>query len=368
MTMNSRERVMAAIEHRRPDRPPLNYFGTPETTDKLLAHLKLETHEDLLRAFGADMRYVAPRYTGPTAFSGSSGYSTGGTDMWGVEWQPVSNDTCTYFEVVRHPLAQARTVQDVAQFDWPNPDWMSVDGIRADIQDLNRDEPRAIVLPMGSFFEIAWYLRGLEQFLMDLIENPPLATAILEKVTGFLQTMNQRSLEAADGRIDIVWSASDVGMQTGMLISPDIWREYVRPWHREFVTPYKKMGLKSRYHTDGAVTPIIDDLIEMGVDLLDPIQPKATGMEAENLAARFGGRIAFYGGVDTQELLPFGTPDAVEAEVLRLIRVLGSSGGYMAAASNAVQPDVPIDNILALYRTAREYKYPSNPPARPEPA
>ena len=355
--MTSRERVLAAIEHRTPDRPPLNYFGTPETTDRLLAHLKLETHEDLLCALGADMRYVAPRFVGPPAFSGPSGFSSGGTDMWGVEWQPVSNDTCTYFEVSRHPLAEARTVQDVAQYDWPDPDWLSVEEIRKDIRNLNRDEPKAIVLPMGSFFELTWFLRGLEQFLMDLVENPPLATAILEKVTGILRTVNRRSLEAADGQIDIVWSASDVGMQTAMLMSPDLWRKYVRPWHSEFVTPYKKMGLKSRYHTDGAVTPIIDDLIEMGVDLLDPIQPKATGMDAENLAAKFGGRIAFYGGVDTQELLPFGSPEAVEADVVRLIRVLGSNGGYIAAASNAVQPDVPIENILALYRTAREFRY-----------
>lgn len=355
--MNSRERVLAAIEHRTPDRPPLNYYGTPETTANLLAHLKLESHEELLCAFGADMRYVVPRYVGPSAFTGPSGYATGGTDMWGIEWEPIANDTCTYFEVVRHPLAEARTVRDIEDYSWPNPDWMSVDGIQANIQNFNRDEPRAIVLPMGSFFEQCWYLRGLEQFLMDLVEDPPMATAILKKVTEFFRTVNRRSLEAANGGIDIVWSASDVGMQTGMLISPDIWRAYVKPWHREFVTPYKELGLKSRYHTDGAVTPIIEDLIEMGVDLLDPIQPKAPGMDAESLAENFGGRIAFYGGVDTQELLPFGTPEAVEAEVLRLIRVLGSSGGYMAAASNAVQPDVPIENILTLYRTAREYRY-----------
>ena len=117
------------------------------------------------------------------------------------------------------------------------------------------------------------------------------------------------------------------------------------------------MGLKTRYHSDGSLVPIIEDLIEMGLDLLDPIQPKASGMEAENLYKLFGGRISFYGGVDTQELLPMGKPEDIKRDVLRLIDVLGKNGGYIVAASNAVQPDVPINNILTLYRTAREYRY-----------
>jgi uroporphyrinogen decarboxylase len=117
------------------------------------------------------------------------------------------------------------------------------------------------------------------------------------------------------------------------------------------------MGMKTRYHTDGSVAPIIEDLIEMGLDLLDPSQPRTAGMEAEELYGRFGGRLSFYGGLDTQHLLPHGTAGQVEAEVLRLIDVLGGSGGYVVAASNAVQPDVPVENVLALYETAREYRY-----------
>ena len=325
-TMTSRERVLAAIEYRTPDRPPLNYYGTSETTAKLLAHLKLETHEDLLCALGADMRYVVPRMSAHRHLPAHRAMQPEGTDMWGIEWEPMANDTCTYFEVTRHPLAEARTVRDIEEYRLAGSGLDVGRGIRR-ISGAESRRTACHRIAHGQFLRaMPGILRGLEQFLMDLVEAPPLATAILKKVTGFFRTVNRRSLEAADGGIDIVWSASDVGMQTGMLISPDIWRETVRPWHREFVTPYKAMGLKSRYHTDGAVTPIIEDLIEMGVDLLDPIQPKATGMTAENLAALFGGRIAFYGGVDTQELLPFGTPEAVEADVLRLIRVLGTFG------------------------------------------
>jgi len=355
--MTSYERVVAALSHRTPDRPPLNYFGTQETTRKLLSHLHLETYEDLLCHFGADMRYVSPRYVGPDEFSGSCGYSCGGKDMWGVVWKPVSNDFCTYNEVVHHPLAHVETLKELQEYRWPSLDWLSVSHLKEEIQSINQSERRAIVFPAGSYFETAWYLRGFERFLMDMIDRPDFAEFILMKVTRFFKEVTTRAVEACDGQIDIAWSSSDVGMQSGMMFSPELWRDQLKPWHRELIEPFKRMGLMTRYHTDGSVIPIIEDLIEMGLDLLDPIQPNAKGMAAENLGALFGGRISFYGGMDTQKLLPYGTAREVEDEVLRLIRVLGSNGGYIVAASNAVQPDVPIDNILTLYRTAREYRY-----------
>ena len=355
--MTSYERVMTALSHRKPDRPPLNYFGTEETTRKLLTHLRLETHEELLRYFGADMRYVSARYVGPEEFSGPCGYSSSGKDMWGVVWKPVSNDFCTYNEVVHHPLAGMETLEELRAYPWPSPDWLSVSHLREDISSINQSERRAIVWSAGTFFETAWWLRGFEQFLVDMVERPDITEFILMKATRFLKEVTMRALEAAAGQIDILWSASDIGMQSGMMFSPDLWREQIKPWQRELIEPFRQMGLKTRYHSDGAIVPVIEDLIEMGLDLLDPIQPKAKGMEAEHLKARFGGRISFYGGVDTQELLPFGSARQVEEEVVRLIRVLGANGGYIVAASNAVQPDVPMENILALYRTAGEYRY-----------
>lgn len=355
--MTSRERVICALEHKRPDRPPLNYFGTEETTAGLLRHLGLESGEDLLRYFGADMRYVSARYIGPDTFSGAFGYSTGGTDMWGIGWRSVGNDWCRYHDPVVHPLAQAETVKDIEAYDWPTVDWLSVAHVREAIRNFNQEEPKAIVFPMGSFLEIGWAMRGLENFLADLIEQPEMVEAILGRVTALCKEITMRALEAAEGEIDIVWSAGDVGMQTGMMFSPELWRDWISPFQRDLIEPFKRMGLKTRYHTDGSVVPIIEDLIEMGLDLLDPIQPDTPGMDPENLIRLFKGRISFYGGMDTQKLLPFGTPDEVEREVLKRIHILGSDGGYIVAASNSVQPDVPIENVLALYRTARDYRY-----------
>ena len=355
--MTSYERVMTALDHKRPDRPPLNYFGTAETTQKLLKHLRLDTHEELLCYFGADLRYVDAEYIGPEKFNGASGFHASGRDMWGVDWIAVHNDFCTYYELAHSPLAGAQTLAEVENYDWPSSDWLSVAHLKDEISRINKTQRRAIQLGTGPFFETAWSLRGFELFLMDMIERPDIAQFILKKVTTLFQEVALRAIEAADGGIDILGTGSDLGMQTGMMFSPKIWREQIKPWHEMLLVPFKQMGLKTRYHTDGAVVPVIEDMIEMGLDLLDPIQPKATGMQAENLKTLFEGRLSFYGGVDTQELLPMGTAREVEQDVLRLISVLGSNGGYVAAASNAVQPDVPLENILALYGTAREYKY-----------
>lgn len=356
--MTNRERVMAALNHQKPDRPPLNYFGTDETTDRLLQHLNLDTHEDLLNYFGADLRYVSPAYVGPDNFSGLFGYGTGGVDMWGIGWRRVSNDFCAYYEPCYHPLAQATTVQEVEDYAWPKVDWLSVAHIADDIRRFNQTEPKAIVFTIdSSFLETAWAMRGFERFLIDMVEYPEIVSAILRRVTELITQITMRALEEAQGGIDIIWNGGDVGMQTGMMFSPVLWRKLVKPFHRQLVEPYKKLGLKTRYHSDGAIVPIIGDLIEMGLDLLDPIQPCAPEMAPENLASLFGGKISFYGGVDSQYLLPYGTAREVEDKVLHLIHVLGQEGGYIVAASNAVQPDVPIENVLTLYRTAREFQY-----------
>lgn len=355
--MTSYERVMTTLNHCKPDRPPLNYYGTAETDQKLLDHLHLDTREDLLCHLGADLRYVGPQYVGPDVFSGMHGYHSAGTDMWGIRWKAVTNEYCTYYEAIHHPLAQAKTVEEIEAYDWPSIDWLSVEHIPDAIEQINRTEQMAVVFAAFEFFDVACGMRGTEQFLMDMIDRPEIVQYMLGKVTALCHEIMMRAVEETKGGIDIIWSGSDVGMQTGMLFSPDLWREHVKPFHRTLIEPFKKMGLKTRYHSDGAITPIIPDLIEMGLDLLDPIQPNTPGMDPENLNALFGEKLSFYGGVDTQNLLPYGTPQEIEKKVLHLIHVLGANGGYFAAASNAVQADVPVENILTLYRTAREYRY-----------
>lgn len=357
MSMTSYERVMTTLDHRKPDRPPLNYYGTPETSEKLRKHLNIENFERLLCYFGADFRYVSTRYIGPKEFVGQSGYDSGGKDIWGITWKPIKYKFGIYNEIAFHPLAHVKTVKEIKDYSWPSPDWFNVSHLKEEIKRVNDKERRAIVFAMGNFFETPWYMRGLEHFLMDLVECPEIAEFMLMKVTNFYKEMTMRAVESAGGQIDIIWSSSDIGMQTGMMLSPELWRKHIKPWHRELIEPFKEMGLKTRYHSDGSFVPVIEDLIEMGLDLLDPIQPKAKDMDAENLYKLFGGRLSFYGGMDTQELLPFGTSQEVKKEVIRLINILGKNGGYIVASSNSIQPDVPVENILTMFKTTREYKY-----------
>lgn len=355
--MDGYERVMAAVNHQRSDRVPLNFFGTSEVWTNLKKHLKLEDDEAVRRYIGSDMRYVQANYVGPSHFAGETGYATGGTDVWGIKWKPVSNDYSTYFEISDYPLKNVNTLKELENYPWPNPDWFDVSHIGEEIKRLNDKERYAIVFTIGHFFENVWYMCGMEKCFFDMAAQPEIPDFIMKKTTEFIKEIKMRAIEACDNQIDIIWSGSDVGVQDKMMFSPKMWRELVKPYHQELITPFKEMGLVTRYHTDGAVEPIIEDLIEMGLDILDPIQPNCPGMDAENLNTRFGGRLSFYGGLCTQQILPFGTPEDVEKDMIRLIETLGQQGGYIAAASNSIQPDVPIENVLTMFRTAREYTF-----------
>jgi len=196
-------------------------------------------------------------------------------------------------------------------------------------------------------------MRGLARFLMDLVECPDIAEAISRRATQFYKQRAMRAVEESKGKIDIVYSGGDVGTQRGMMLAPELWRRHVKPYSTELIRPFKDMGLITMYHSCGSIVPVIEDLIGMGLDVLDPIQPLAHGMDAASLKRRFGDRLAFHGGVDVQRLLPYGTPGQVRKEVMRLMETLGGDGGYIVCPAHAIQPDTPPENVVALYETAR---------------
>ena len=171
-----------------------------------------------------------------------------------------------------------------------------------------------------------------------------------------IATVDSR-IAATDGQIDIMYSGGDIGTQTGMMLSPALWRKHIKPYSTQLIRPFKEAGCKTFYHSCGSIVPVIPDLIEMGLDILDPIQPKAYGMDPATLKEQFGDRLSFHGGVDVQELLPFGTPAQVAAEVTRVIDTLGANGGYIVSSAHALQSDTPVENALALFKTAQEHRY-----------
>ena len=204
---------------------------------------------------------------------------------------------------------------------------------------------------MNGCFDIARFIRGTEEFFIDLAIEPKKAEVLLDKVNDLYISFFERCMTRVGPLVDGVYIGDDFGTQQGMAMSPEMWRKYIKPRYKKLISVIKGYGLKCCHHTCGGVFPIIPDMIEVGVDVLNPIQPLAKGMDPRILGEEFGRDIAFYGGIDEQRTLPYGTIEDVKNEVLQRIQALGKYNGYIVAPSHAFQPDTPIENIIAVYET-----------------
>jgi uroporphyrinogen decarboxylase len=349
--MTPYERIVSAVRHERQDRLPIDYTATPEAHARLKAHLSIEDDEALRRRLGCDIRMVAARYVGPADRSAAPGGGGAGKDFLGVVWKPAKNEFATYNEIAFSPLHGVTTVKQIDDYAWPSVDWFDYSHLADEIDRINRDERYCINLFVGGSFETPWYMRGLSRYLMDLVECPDIAEAISRHATEFYKQRALRAVEESKGKIDMAYSGGDIGTQRGMMLAPELWRRHIKPYSTQLIRTFKDMGLITMYHSCGGLVPVIEDLIEMGLDILDPIQPLAEGMEPAALKERFGDRLAFHGGIDEQRLLPYGTPDDVRRQVMHVMETLGNDGGYIVCPAHAIQPDTPPQNIMALYDT-----------------
>jgi uroporphyrinogen decarboxylase len=280
---------------------------------------------------------------------------------WGFVRREVSYEGGVYEEFCHHPLAGVDSIQQVDDYAWPDPNAFDYEGLLPKIAAAQTNGEKWIGVGESSIFERSWTLVGLQEFMEDVLVRPEVVLRIMEHVNSFYIEQTLRILRACGGRADMVYIADDIGSQLGMLLDPELWRDMTKPLQREFndVIRAEFPDVVFHYHSCGSIVPVIDDLIEIGVDILNPIQPKAAGMQAEYLAERWGDRICFCGGLDTQELLPRGSSEDVRKECARLIKTLGRSGGYILAPAHAVQVDVPVENILAIIEAARETPQPA---------
>lgn len=354
--MNSRERVLATAERRKTDRVPTSMRCTPEVMQALQKHLQLPSAQAVYDALDIDLRWISLPFIGPPERStpplGGEGY-----DFWGVYNKKSENPYNTYYEFTGHPLAECRSAADVYNYPgWPDLDWWDYDAVPGLIDAVCQKDERAILFFAGGTFETPWYMRGMEQFFMDLVLDPEIADAICTKVGEYYLGRAMRVLDKAKGRIDVIGSGGDIGGQEAMMVNPDVWRQVIKPHSTRLIRTFKDMGLKTFYHSDGAIVPVIQDFVEMGLDILDPIQVGAAGMSPENIYDRFGDRLSFHGAIDEVELLPHATPDEVYRETQRVISILGQNNGYIVSPTHALQGDTPVANILAIYQAARDYR------------
>lgn len=350
MTMTSRERVLAAIDHRPFDRVPTDIWMTDEVRRKLVDHFgSMERAEEVLRIDG--MPGVAPTYVGPTVPDLGPDEST---NFWGMRFRNVQYATGVYAEQYHHPLALAKTTKDLDAYPWPSEDWFDYSGIAAAARKLH--ERKVVSAGYMAPFYYHNLLRGLERSLTDPHDDPGLTHEILERIGRFFYEHHRRIFESADGLVDVSQVTDDYGSQTGPLISLETFREFYRPWLQRFIDLCHGFGVKVFHHDDGAIRPFLTDLCRMGIDILNPVQHTCPGMDLEGLKRDFGDRLCFHGAIDNQRVLPFGSAEEVRAEVRHAIDALASDGtGYILAPCHNIQAVTPIENIVAMYEEAHRY-------------
>jgi uroporphyrinogen decarboxylase len=350
--MTPKQRVLDAINHKRTDRVPLDLWVTKEVMSKLCAHFQTDEADTVMKELGADIRLVEPQYVGPPLEESPAGMTK---DIWGVTRRRVEYSDGSYLETEDYPLDGDISITDIEGYTWPDPDHYDYSVIPRSCEKYGD----YAILNVGnrlnrtSVLKAAMYLRGMQQLMMDMALNPPLVEALLEKISDYYLAHNERIFKAGEGLIDIFMMGDDFGTQKGLLISAEMFRRYFAPKLKEFAAQAKSYGMKVMLHSCGSVRELIPDIIEIGVDILNPVQTNAKNMIPEELKAEFGDRICFHGGLDIQHTLPFGTPEDVENEVKDRIRVLGENGGYILASTHNIQTDTPVENILTMYETAQ---------------
>jgi uroporphyrinogen decarboxylase len=347
------QRVQTALAFQEPDRVPFDFWAVPEVWGSL-RHALGADDETVLRFLGIDCRMVTTRYVGTKARELPDGTYV---CPWGTHRRRIAHEFGTYDEYAGHPLANAETVADVLNWDWASPDDWDVSDVRNQCERLNADTRYHLRYEVGGIFEWSWALRGFERFLLDLVEKPDIACAIMDRFTDIYIENTRRVIQGAGGLLDMVYTYDDVGIQGGLLLSPRMWRRYILPRHQRLNAAIRAGGypVKVMYHSCGAVFPLIGAFVDdMGIDVLNPLQPRAAGMDMQRIKADFGDRLAFHGGIDIQHTLPHGTPAAVRAEVRERCRVLGRGGGYICTSAHYIQADTPLRNILAMCAAPRE--------------
>jgi uroporphyrinogen decarboxylase len=360
--MTHRERVKVALSKEKPDRCPMQISFTPEFAQRLTHHLGsggTTSHNphgggntyELERAIDADVLLTSVGWANSYYQSDANLY----TDEWGIGWRraPYTTPFGTghYTEIVRHPLAEDSAIDS---YRAPDPS-----------RDALYEPSRRVIEQFGTeywitgvtvttIFETAWALRGLDKLLMDFVLDPDLAERILDIPFTYHLEAARRLVKLG---VDMIWIGDDVGTQKGMLISPGMWRRFFKPRMARFIAEVKRLNprVKVAYHSDGMIEPIIGDLIEIGLDVLNPVQPAC--MDPAEIKRGFGDKLCFWGTIDEQRTLPFGTPGDVRSEVATRLQTIGRGGGLILGPTHHVQLDTPIENLMALVDAVKTIRY-----------
>lgn len=382
-TMTSRQRMLKSLNHQEPDRVPIDLGGNQTGIHKfayqaLLEHLGMEDELEIMDAVQQLARsseavlerlHVDTRYVAAGAASGFQGdivihQRDGRTwhdlvDEFGIRWS-MPDDQPLYMDITHHPLRHA-AIDDVGNYPFPKGDDPGrFEGLRERALAIRNETPYAVVSGIsGVVYEICWYMRGLEQWFMDMVTQPEFCEALLDQTLKFWMDWFRLFLDEVADVVDVIMIGDDLTGQQGPLFRPDFYRGVVKPRHKRLVQYIRsRTEAKIWYHTCGSCAGYIPDLLDNGIHALNPVQISAAAMEPADLKARFGDRLVFWGGsIDAQHVLPYASPETVREHVRRHLEIWKPGGGYVFNSVHNIQAGVPAENILALYDAAYDYGF-----------
>ncbi len=363
--MKHRDRVLTALNHEEPDRCPMQVSFTPEFAARLETDLQLKG-QGLHNPHGGGNTYELERLLDEDMLLTSVGWVNGYyqigyqdvdsyQDEWGVTWKTIEYETRfgkgKYTEPFGPPLADDPALD---AYKPPDPNRPALYAEAEYVVHKYKDEYWIVGVTPTTIFETAWALRGYERLLMDMAIDPDKANRVLEIPFQYHKTVTQQLVKLG---VDMIWLGDDLGQQSSMLMSPKMWRKYFKPRMAELISSLRAINpqIKIAYHTDGVVYPIIPELIEIGIDVLNPIQPMA--MDPVKLKSEYGDRLCFWGSMDIQQTLPFGTPEQVREEVIRRLKTIGREGGLIIGPTHNLQLDTPLENFWAMVNTITRTPY-----------
>lgn len=351
--MNSKQRVLAAFNHTTPDRVPANYSCNAGIDRRLKEHFELDPKdgEGLDKALGVDFRDANAPYIGPTLHADGPGYKA---DRWGIRRRWVEHPTGGYWDYCDWPLRNA-TLAEVD--NWPMPDPNHFD--YAKVADRCRQYTDYCVTAggagTGDIINSNGMLRTMEQVLIDLATDEPAGLRLIDRRTEIMVEVTRRTLEAGNGQIDVLWLGEDLGTQRGPTISLAMFRKHIRPRMQRFVDLAKAFNIPAMMHCCGSSSWAFDDFIDMGIRVVDTLQPEAAAMAPAYLKKRYGGKLAFHGMISTAGPLAYGSVDDVVRTVRETLAIMMPGAGYALAPTHQIQDNSPTENVVAMYEAAREY-------------
>lgn len=370
--ITSRERVLKSLNHEKPDEIPIDLGATVNSSivkegyDKLRKHLGLQdsttefidmmmrsvfVEDDVKDYFQVDVRGVFPQRSKPIKWLDDNRFK----DQWGLIWKQKKY----YYELTNSPLGGNISIKDINNYSWPDTKGIvNSDKLRTKVQMLKANYDSALILGMPSFFvHVSQYLRGFEDWYLDCARDTKLIETLFDRILEVNMDIGEKILMEIGDEVDIIKVADDLGTQQGLQISPQFFRKSIKPRFKKYIDMIKKYSPDKKIfiHSCGNIESILTDFIEIGIDIINPVQVSAKHMSPDYLKEKYGDKLCFWGGIDTQHILRKEKPESVKKEVERIIQILGEGGGFVLGAVHNIQPDIPPENIEAMFTHAKAF-------------